>query len=695
MHRSIVVPLLAAALGLTLFPRVATAQSQEPPPSTAATRPAVRGVDLSAMDKGADACGDFCQFACGGWRQANPVPPDRARWGRSDEVTERNQSVLRDTLETVARPDPAREPAAAQVGDFYASCMEEDAIERAGLDPIASLLSQVDGAASKVQLARVVGALRRDGIDVLFTLAVVPALADATRTVAEIDQGGLSLPDRGYYTRQDLRSVETRTRFVSHVAAMLELGGTPRERAEADAAQVLAVETALAEGHLDNVARRDPATRDHLMSAEALRKHVPAFDISGYVEATGLPSLDPVNVASPGALRVLDAVWRDTPLDTLRTFTRWRVLNAAASYLPSAFERASFEFFSGHLRGVKEMPPRWRRCVAATDRALGEVLGRLFVERTFGADGKARMRRLVDAVIAALSQELREIDWMTPATRARALDKLGLLDSRKVGYPDTWRDYSAIDVARGDYGGNCRRVAAADTRRAFEKLGRPVDRSEWLLSPASVNAYYHPQLAEIVFPAGILQPPFFDRGADDAVNYGAIGAVIGHELTHGFDDEGRKFDGRGNLADWWTPADAHGFESRAACFAKQYGQFSPVNDPASGAPVYLDPGLTMGENIADNGGVRIAYRALVETLASGARATIDGFTPEQRFFVGNARLYCQNLTDAEALRRVRVDPHAAARFRANAPLQNMPEFARAFGCAPGAPMAPRDRCRVW
>ncbi len=371
------------------------------------------------------------------------------------------------------------------------------------------------------------------------------------------------------------------------------------------------------------------------------------------------------------------------------------MLNSSAPLLASKFEQENFAFFSTQLRGIKEQPPRWKTCVGAVDGNLGEALGQLYVEKAFGADSKARMKALVDALTVALGQDINQLEWMTADTKAKALEKLWLLNKNKIGYPDTWRDYSKVTVSRTDYLGNSRRADRDDVRRDYEELGKPVDRTRWGMTPPTVNAYYSSQLAEIVFPAGILQPPFFDRSADEAVNFGGIGAVIGHELTHGFDDQGRKFDGKGNLTDWWTEADAKAFEQRASCVADQYSKYSPVKDPKTGEPAFLNGRLTLGENLGDNGGVRIAFMALTNTLEGKPRTVVSGYTPEQRFFLGFAQVWCQNVTDAESLQRIVTDPHSAGAFRANGTISNMPEFAKAFACKPGSPMAPENRCRVW
>jgi putative endopeptidase len=682
-------PLLLAC---ALVVAVPAAQAQSP--AEERTKP-LKSLDLTVMDTSADPCTDFYAFACGGWRKSNPVPGDKARWGRFDELREFNLYTLKDILEEAAKPTPNRTAIETQVGDFYASCMDTAAIDAAGLKPLTGDLERAGGAASKEDLVRVLGALRRDGLSTLFTFGVGPDLKDSSKTQMNVDQGGTSLPDRDYYLKDDPKSVETREKYVGHMTRMFTLAGDTAEHAAAHARTVLAFETRLAAAQLDRVARRDPNNRDHRMTADALKGLTPGFDITGYISSAEAPQFRDVNVGWPDFFKALDGSWRETSLDDLKTYARWRLLNAAAPGLASPFEQENFDFFSRYLRGIKEQPPRWKTCVGMVDNNLGEALGQLYVRTAFGADSKTRMTQLVDALTASLEQDITTLDWMTPDTKTKAIEKLKKLGKGKIGYPEKWRDYSSVSISRSDFLGNSRRADRFEVKRNYDKLGKPVDKTEWTMTPPTVNAYYSPQFAEIVFPAGILQPPFFDARVDDAVNFGAIGAVIGHELSHGFDDSGRKFDGDGNLKDWWTDADARAFEERAACIADQYSGYSPVNDPKTGKPAFLNGKLTLGENIGDNGGLRIAFMALLNTLKGRERASVSGYTPEQRFFLGFAQVWCQNSTDADALQRILTDPHSSGRFRANGTISNMPEFEQAFSCKPGAPMTPEKRCRVW
>jgi predicted metalloendopeptidase len=683
---------LIACLTIVLAAAAPRAQS---PSTQAATAPKpLRSLDLTALDRSVDPCTNFYEFACGGWRKANPIPGDKARWGRFDQLAEFNQYTLRDILEK-ASTAKGRTPIEAQVGDLYASCMDQPTIDARGLKPIEADLASIDGAATKADLSRVLGTLRASGIAGPFGFAVGTDLRDSTKTLVNVDQGGTTLPDRDYYLKEDPKNVEIREAYVAYVASMFALAGDPKDAASARARAVMAFETKLARAQLDRTARRDPRKRDNRSTRAGLAALAPGFDFDVYFTAASSPGFTDLNVGWPDFFKQFDAAWQQAPVDDLKAWARWRILNSAAPALAGPFEKAHFGFFSGYLRGIKEQPPRWKTCASAVDGALGEALGQLYVARAFGPQAKTRMKELVGALTVALEQDIHALDWMTPETKARALDKLRKLGKSKIGYPDTWRDYSSVAVARDDYAGNLRRAAVFEVKRNFAKLGKPVDKAEWSMTPPTVNAYYSPSFAEIVFPAGILQPPFFDASIDDAVNFGAIGAVIGHELSHGFDDQGRKFDGDGNLADWWTDADGKAFDERAACIADQYSGYSPVNDPKTGKPAYLQGKLTLGENIGDNGGVRVAYMALQNTLQGKQATAIDGFTPDQRFFLGFAQVWCQNTTDAESLQRILTDPHSPGVFRTNGTVSNMPEFEKAFSCKAGAPMAPQERCRVW
>lgn len=652
----------------------------------AQTSPA--GFDPMWIDRAINPCDDFYQYACGNWMKKNPIPSDESRWGRFNELNERNQAILREILDKAARPASGRSPNEQKIGDYYASCMDEATIEKQGLAPIREELDRIAALTAKSQLAAAVARLHRAGTPSLFPFYAAADFKNSKVNIANVNQGGLSLPDRDYYLKDDARSAELRKRFVEHIERMFALAGDSAPTAARKARVVMDLETALARGSLDRVSRRDPNRVYHKMTVAELEKLAPSFDWRAYFKAVGAPAFDTLNVAVPEFIKALEERLAAAGLDDWKTYLAWHVLNDAAPLLPSKFVYENFAFFGRTLTGAKELRPRWKRCVGFTDQQIGEALGQIYVERTFGAEGKKRMLELVHALERALAKDIETLEWMTPATRKRALEKLKAIQN-KIGYPDKWIDYSKLTIARGDAVGNAARASAFDRNRNLERIGRPVDPTEWRMTPPTVNAYYSPLENNINFPAGILQPPFFDRNLDDAVNFGGIGAVIGHEMTHGFDDSGRKFAADGNLRDWWTDEDAKEFERRASCFIEQYSQYEAVPG------VKLNGKLTLGENAADNGGLRIAYMALMETLEGKPRKLIDGFSPEQRLFLGWGQVWCQNSTDEAARLRAATDPHSPGRWRVNGVVVNMPEFRQAFGCKVGQPMAPEKACRVW
>ncbi|HEY8151679.1 MAG TPA: M13 family metallopeptidase, partial [Vicinamibacteria bacterium] len=653
----------------------APATPADPPPASKSEG----GFDIGALDKSVDPCVDFYQFACGGWRKANPIPPDQTRWGRFNELAERNRNVLHDILEQVKDPRPGRSPLEAQVGDYYAACMDESAIETLGTKPIDPILKGVDAIASKDDLFRRLGENDAAALPTLFRFSAAPDLHDSKQTIASFGQGGLGLPDRDDYLKDDAKSKEKRERYVEHVTRMLQLLGEGADKAKADAETVLRIETGLAKATLDRVAMRDPKNRDNPMSLAELKQLAPAFDWDAYLTATGAPRFTRLNVSSKPFFQDGNAVVQSTPIADWKTYLRWHVADAAAPYLTKALVEEDFRFNRQYLSGAKEMEPRWKRCVQATDRDLGDALGRIYVERTFGADGKARMNKMIEALTAALREDITTLPWMTPATKQKALAKLQAFNKGKVGYPDKWKDYGSVAITRDDYFGNSRRARVFETRRAYARIDKPTDRTLWGMTPPTVNAYYNSANNEIVFPAGILQPPFFDRTIDDAVNFGGIGVVIGHEYTHGFDDQGSKFDAEGNFENWWTAEDLAAFKERTDCIAKEYDGFVSVKDPVNG-DVHLNGRLTLGENTADNGGARVAFRALQKSLEGKDRTPIDGFTPEQRFFLGFANVWCQNVTEAQARQLAQTDPHSPGQFRVIGTITNMEEFQKAFAC---------------
>ena len=644
------------------------------------------GFDLNALDRSAEPCVNFYQYACGNWMKSNPIPADKARWGRMDLLSERNRDVLRDILEQAAGSSRQRTGVEQRIGDFYAACMNEETIDALGTKPIQDELKRIRQLGGKDRLPTLLAGMHLHGIPAFFAFGPTPDFKNSTQTIAEVEQGGLSLPDRDYYLEP--RFAEIKKKYQTHVQRMFELLGDDSQAAAGKAAVVVKIETQLAQASMDRVSRRNANNIYHKMAVKDLEQLAPGFDWRGYFRTTGAPAFDSLNVGMPDFVKGFERTLQGEDLDAMKTYLSWHVIHSAAPLLPKAFVNEDFEFFGKTLTGAKELRPRWNRCVIQTDGALGEALGQKYVERAFPGTSKQRMLELVAAIEKAFERNLDTISWMTPETKKKALEKLHAV-ANKIGYPETWRDYSSVKVAPGDAFGNAVRSREFEMRRQLATIGKPVDRKEWRMTPPTVNAYYSPLENNINFPAGILQPPFFDNKLDDAVNFGAIGAVIGHELTHGFDDSGRRFDAQGNLQDWWTAQDGAEFEKRAECVAKQYDNYTAVAD------VKLNGKLTLGENVADNGGVRLAHMALMDALTRKPQGRIDGFTPQQRFFLGYAQVWCQNTTEQESRRRAQTDPHAPGNYRVRGVLSNSPEFRGAFGCLAGQPMAPENACRVW
>ncbi len=644
--------------------------------------------DLGNIDTTAQPCADFYQYACGNWMKKNPIPPDQSRWGRFSQLEERNRQVLREILEEAAKPAPDRDAVTQKIGDYYAACMDEKAIDARGLSALEPELNRIRNLKDKGQMGELVAHLQRIGVDTLFEFGSGPDFKDANTNIAQADQGGLGLPDRDYYLKDDAKSKEIRANYVAHVQRMLELAGEKPEQAKADAATAMRIETDLAKGSLDLVSRRDPEKQYHKMSRKDMEALAPAFHWADYLKGTAAPAFDTVNVAWPDFFKALNTELQSATLEDWKTYLRWQTLHNEAGFLPTAFVNENFQFYGKTLRGTAELRPRWKRCVDYADAELGEAVGQKFVERTFGKEGKEKTLKMVDALEKSLGQDIQGLSWMSPATKAQAEVKLKAI-ANKIGYPDKWRDYSSVVIKRDDPLGNGMRADEFEFQRQVNKIGKPVDRSEWSMTPPTVNAYYDPTMNNINFPAGILQPPFFESDMDDAVNFGGIGMVIGHEMTHGFDDQGRQFDAQGNLHDWWTPQDAKEFEKRAACVAQEYSKF----EVAPG--VHVNGELTLGENTADNGGTRIALMALENTLAGKTKPVIGGYTPEQRFFLAFGQIWCENIHPESLRMQVQTDPHSPARDRVNGVVQNMPEFQKAFSCKAGQPMVSANACRVW
>jgi putative endopeptidase len=567
--------------------------------------------------------------------------------------------------------------------------MDTKTIDSRGLTPIEPELDRIAKLSNKNQLGDLVASLHGEGVPGFFSFGAAQDAKDSTQVIANVMQGGISLPDRDYYLKTDAKSVETREKFQAHVQQMFELMGHPAEKAVAEAAAVMHIETELAKVSLDRVSLRDPNKRYHKMATMELDKLAPDFSWKAYMNDmhVSVPSL---NVGMPDFVKGMDATIAATSLIDLKTYMTWHVLHDAASQLPARFDEENFNFYGKTLTGAKEQQARWKRCVQATDRALGEALGQIYVEQAFGQEGKTRTLKMVTEIETEMAKDIDSLTWMSDGTKKQALDKLKAV-ANKIGFPEKWRDYEKFQVTRGDAEGNELRAATFERQRNLNKIGKPVDKMEWGMTPPTVNAYYNPPQNNINFPAGILQPPFYYKGGDDAANYGGIGAVVGHELTHGFDDQGSQYDGEGNLRNWWSEEDRKKFVQRTDCVVDEYGNFVAVAD------VKQNGKLTLGENAADNGGLRLAYMALQDALDRGdvAKAKLNGFAPEQRFFIAWAQVWCENRTDESARLSAFTDPHSAGRFRANGVLVNMPEFQQAFACKAGDKMISANACRVW
>ena len=648
-----------------------------------------RGIDLESLDKTCEPCQDFYRFANGEWVKKNPVPAAYPRWGRFDALAEANREHLRQILEKAAANGSAAPGSNEQkIGDFYASCMDEPRINADGAKPLEPELARIDAIQNVAGLRTEVGRLQALGIRAVFRFGSTQDEKNSSQVIGGADQGGLGLPDRDYYTKTDDKSKQIREQYVEHITKMFVLLGDQRAKADADAKTILNLETKLAEASLTRVERRDPEKTYHKMNRGQLRKMTPNFSWESYFREIGYPGIQTVDVSAPKFFETVSQELKAEPLPAWKTYLRWHLVNAAAPWLSQPFVDEDFNFKGRILEGTQELMPRWRRCVAAADRELGEALGQFYVQQYFPAEAKTRAQEMVSHLIAALRTDLQNLPWMSPATRQQALTKLAAFTT-KIGYPDRWRDYSAYQVDRGSYAENLLRGSQFEFKRDLNKIGKPVDRTEWGMTPPTVNAYYNPEKNEIVFPAGILQPPFYDPNADDASNYGGIGAVIGHEMTHGFDDQGRKFDAKGNLRDWWTPEDAKNFDTRAECVSKQFDGYVVEGD------LHENGKLELGESIADLGGLMLAYRALEQNIEGKPHAPIGGFTPEQRFFISFSQIWATNTRPEYERLLVNTDPHPLARFRGFASPTNMSNFAQAFGCKSGDPMVRSTPCQIW
>jgi putative endopeptidase len=671
---SLLIAITVIAFAVSVSAQQSTAEKHEP------------ALDIDSMDRSIDPCVDFFTYSCGGWIKNNPIPPDQSSWETYSKMEDENRTRLRGILEAASEPSPNRDVVQQKIGDYYASCMDEKAADAKGADPLKPQMDAIAGITSRADLADAAAAMADD--DVLFDFGSIQDPHNSDQMIANADQGGLGLPDRDYYTKDDAKSVELRKQYVAHVQKMFELLGDKPETAAAEAQTVMRIETALAKGSMTRVERRDPKSLDHKMTGAELEKLSPDFRWPEYFTKIGIPSLSSLNVMAPNFFKTMNAELGKESVADWKTYLRWHLVHANASHLSAPFLNEDFAFYGKTLQGQEELKPRWKRCTEDVDNYLGEALGQAYVQKYFPPQAKEEALKIVKEIEAEMQQDIESLSWMSPATKEQALAKLHGM-ANKIGYPDKWRDYSKLGIVRGDEFGNFERARQFEFNRQLAKVGKPVDRGEWDMTPPTVNAYYDPQMNNINFPAGVLQPPAFDLTSDAAPNYGDTGGTIGHELTHGFDDEGRQFDAKGNLRDWWTPKDAKEFEKRASCISNQYSSYTIIDD------IKINGKLTLGEDVADLGGLILAYMAWKDDTKSQKLDPIDGFTPEQRFFIGYGQSWCGQTRDETKRLRATVDPHSPEKYRANGVVSNMPQFQEAFHCKAGQPMVNQNRCRVW
>jgi putative endopeptidase len=646
------------------------------------------GFSEANLDRSCKPCDDFNQFAMGGWMKNNPIPAEYPNWGSFTMLADRNQTVLRTILEDAAKSNAAAGSNQQKIGDFYSSCMDTAAIEAAGAKPLAAEFAAIDQVKSANELQPLIARLQQTGGGYLFRFGSTQDRDESSQVIAEINQGGLGLPDRDYYTRTDEKSAQLRKDYEAHVAKMFVLAGDTEQKAAAEAKTMMALETALANASMSRVQMRDPHAVWHKMTLPQLKELVPGWSWEAYFRQRNAPEFSAINVSQPDFFKEANRLLTDTALNDWKVYLRWHVLHASATQLSDLFVQENFNFYGNKLSGTKQLQPRWKRCSQSVNRNLGEALGQVYVEKYFPPEAKAHARVMVMNLTAALQRDIPVLSWMGADTKKAALGKLEAFQI-KIGYPDAWRDYSALAVDKGSYLANERRAIAFENARELNKIGKPVDRGEWQMTPPTVNAYYDATMNEIVFPAGILQPPFYDAKADDAVNYGGMGAAIGHEITHGFDDEGAQFDAKGNLRDWWTKEDRKNFDERATCVQKQFDGYE------------VEPGLhengklVLGESIADLGGLAISYAAYEKSIEGKRPPALGGFTPEQRFFLGWAQVWGANMRPENARLMANTNEHPLPKFRTNGPLSNMELFATAFGCKKGDPMVRANTCKIW
>ncbi len=675
-------------------------QSNPQPASSGATPPASQiyvepvlpytpSLDVSAMDRSVDPCVDFYHYTCGGWQKNNPIPADQTSWSVYGKLYEDNLKYLREILDQAAAAKD-RDAVTQKVGDYYAACMDETAIEKRGAKPIWPALVEIQGLKKVDEMAPLIARLHLAGERLLFSSTSEPDPDNSDVMIADVEQDGLGLPDRDYYTKDDAKSKEIRQRYLQHVQKIFELLGDSPATAKQQAEVVMTIETAMAKASLTQVEKRDPYKVTHKMKIADLERLAPNFAWTAYFSSLQTPSFEVLNVEAPDFLKGLNAQLASVPLDDWKSYLRYHLGNSEAAFLSTPFVNENFEFYRQYLRGAKELQPRWKRCVQYVDNQLGEALGQAYVRKTFSPELKAAALHMTQLVEDAMAQRIEQLDWMSPQTKQQALNKLHSIRN-KIGYPDKWRDYSSVEIVPNDFYGNAQRAVEFENHREYNKVGKVTDRSEWDMTPPTVNADYRPEMNDINFPAGVLQPPLYDAKMDDAPNYGNTGSTIGHELTHGFDDEGRQYDAKGNLKDWWTTEDAAQFVKHADCVVDQYAKYTIVDD------IHINSKLTEGEDVADLGGTILAYIAWKSADKNQQLTDRDNLTPDQRFFVGFAQWACENDRPEEQRARAITDPHSPAKYRVNGVVVNMPEFGAAFGCKPGSPMTkPSDKvCKVW
>jgi putative endopeptidase len=652
----------------------------------------IPSLDQGLMDPAADPCLDFYKYACGNWGKLHPIPNDSPYSGQFYILDQYNRQVLRGILEKAAVPGSTRDSNTQKIGDYYASCMDEESIQKKALAPLDPELDRINSLSSKDQLPELLAHLQLIGVNGFLGFGSQQDFKDATQQIAVVSQAGLGLPEKDYYLRTGEKDEEIRKQYVQHIRNMLKLLGSSDAQSASDAQAIMRLETALAKASLDVTSQRDPHKIYHLMPNSGLQTLTPVLNWKHFYSATGSPQFQEINVAEPDFFQGLNQVLADADLATIKAYLRWQLVESVPRIvLPKALDEERFDFDDRKLAGTPEQEPRWKRCVVSTDAALGEALGKAYVEQQFSASSKEKSLEMIHDVEAALGRDIEGLDWMSAETKKLAEEKLHLM-ANKIGYPNTWRDYSKLTIEGGDALGNSLRAAEFESRRQLAKIGQPVNRDEWGMSPPTVNAYYDPSMNDINFPAGVLQSPFFDPSAAPALDYGHIGLFMGHEITHGFDDEGRQFDGHGNLHDWWTKEDGEKFDQKAECMVQEYGEFSVGDTKLNGK-------LTLGENTADNGGLRLAYMAF---LARAAQQGIDletktahGYTPVQEMFLGFAQDWCAEWRPELERLIATTNPHSPDRFRVNGVLVNMPEFGKAFGCKAGQSMVAAKACRVW